>query len=175
MIVSLDEQLEHEVRNAEFIAALKTGIARFGDYRAAMPFVEKSYTRTLLNRTMEYELVAMHWAPGAVSPIHDHGDSRCWVVILEGALDVDNYDRLDDFSNDVAQIRHTSANHLTTGQLDHRYNRRELHKVRNTGATCTYSLQLYASPITGYTTFEEGTGRIGHLEANYDSIFDLKA
>lgn len=169
MIVSLDEQIEREVRNAEFISALREGRERFAQYRSSVPFIERSYSRTCLMRNDAFELVAMQWAPGSLSPIHDHGDSRCWVVILEGALDIDNYDRLDDLSGPHADVKHASSMHLTAGQLDHRYNRRELHKVRNTGEQSTYSLQLYAAPLTHYITVDESTGLCGRLEAAYEA------
>lgn len=173
MIVSLAEQIEREIRDAEFIAALRAGHARFTDYRDAVPFVENSYTRACLIRNDRFEMIAMCWAPGSVSPIHDHGDSRCWVVILEGALDVDNYERLDDLHGEIADIKHLSSMRLESGTLDHRYNRRELHKVRNTQPDSTYSLQIYAAPLTYYTTVDETTGRCGRLEAKYEAVFDL--
>lgn len=173
MIVSLDEQLEREVKDAEFIAALRLGRERFGEYRGAIPRIERSYTRTRLMRSDRFELVAMQWASGALSPIHDHGTSRCWVVILEGALEIDNYERLDDLSGPRAILEHVSSTHVNAGQLDHRYGQRELHKVRNAGAESTYSLQLYAAPLTHYTTVDESTGLCGRLEAAYESVYDL--
>lgn len=173
MIVSLDEQLEREVKDAEFIAALRLGRERFAEYRAAIPHIERSYTRTRLMRSDRFELVAMQWASGALSPIHDHGASRCWVVVLEGALDIDNYERSDDLAGPRAAIKHVSSTHVSLGQLDHRYGERELHKVRNTGAESTYSLQLYAAPLTHYTTIDEDTGLCGRLEAAYESVYDL--
>jgi cysteine dioxygenase len=173
MIVSLHEQLEREIKNAEFIAAMRTGLARFEEYRNAMPFVAGSYTRTRLMRTPQFELVAMQWAAGSVSPIHDHGDSRCWVVILEGALDVDNYERLDDCTGTRARIRPISSVTVKQGELDHRLNRRELHRVRNTGSASAFSLQVYSEPLTYYTTVDERTGECGRLDAKYEATFDL--
>ena len=58
-----------------------------------LPHAEHAHSRTLLLRTARFEIVAMRWAPGAVTPIHDHGDSRCATLLVEGALAVEHFVR----------------------------------------------------------------------------------
>ena len=173
MISSFDELLEQSMENSRFVEAMRSGIAQFAKYRSTIPHVARGYTRTLLSKTTEFELVAMQWAPGSVSPIHDHGNSRCWVAILEGALDVENYDRLDDGFSPIADLRHTFDVHLIPGQLDHRLNWRELHRVRNSMPESTFSLQLYAAPQVDYTVVDHESMQCGRALPVYDSIFDL--
>ncbi|MDE2481509.1 MAG: cysteine dioxygenase family protein [bacterium] len=155
-----------------FVAAMQRGMARFADYRALMPNVARAYTRTLLEKRDDYELVAMLWAPASRSPIHDHGDSRCWVVVLEGAIDVDNYERLDDDER-TPNLRPTSNERVARGSIDHRLNDRELHRVQNRTDAPAFSLQLYASPLGEYTIADDLTGLWRRMPSHYDAIFDL--
>lgn len=173
MISSFEDLLERSIANRTFTDALLTGIANFERYRAAMPLIPGSYARTLLRKTGDFELVAMQWAAGAQSPIHDHGDSRCWVVVLEGVLDVDNYERLDDGLSPHARIAPASQMRLAPQQLDHRFDWRELHRVRNATPQSVYSLQLYAGPQTEYTVIDEATMLCRRASPAYDSTFEL--
>ncbi|HEV7179558.1 MAG TPA: cysteine dioxygenase family protein, partial [Candidatus Baltobacteraceae bacterium] len=127
----------------------------------------------LLHKTDAFELVAMHWAPGSVSPIHDHGASRCWVVMLEGALDVDNYDRLDDGSEPKALIRMSSHVRVARGELDHRLNWRELHRVRNASDASAFSVQVYAAPQFDFTIVDGDSFECRRVLAKYDAVYDL--
>jgi cysteine dioxygenase len=173
MISSFDGLLEHSMENPTLVAAMKAAIAGFPKYRSAIPFEQGGYTRTLLRKTPEFELVAMQWAPGSKSPIHDHGSSRCWVAILEGELHVENYDRLDDGFQQIAKLQHTFDVRMACGQLDHRLDWRELHRVSNTAPESTFSLQLYAAPQTQYTVIDGETMVCSRALPTYDSIFDL--
>lgn len=161
------------MNDAGFVAAMQRGIERFVDYRDSIPFLRAGYTRMLLSKCDAYELIAMQWAAGSQSPIHDHGDSRCWIVTLEGNLDVENFQRLDDGSAAVARLERRERMRVTAGELDHRYNRNELHRVRNTGTASTFSLQLYAAPLVEYTVVEESTGIARFVPSIYDAAFEL--
>lgn len=172
MIDVLEARLHEAMSNRAMVDAMLRGMAHFDRYRASLPLLPGGYTRTLLQKTGDFELVGMHWAPGSLSAIHDHGDSRCWVVVMEGMLDVDNYDRHDD-GGLQADLTHGSSIEVVRGDLDHRLNRRELHKVRNTRDCSAYSLQLYSPSLTEYTVVNEQTGICSKAAALYDAVFDL--
>ena len=157
----------------EFVAAMRSAIADFSKYRSSIPTIPQSYSRLLLRKTNAFELVAMQWSAGAVSPIHDHGESRCWVVMLDGALDVENYDRVDDGLSSTATLVRTADMRLTPGVLDHRLNWRELHRVRNASPQSVYSVQLYAAPQIDYAVVDEATMLCRRAFPTYDSTFDL--
>ena len=159
--------------DARFLAAMRDGIARFSEYRSSVPSLRFGYTRLLLSKCAEYELVAMQWSAGSESPIHDHGDSRCWIVLLEGSLDVENFQRTDDASGHVATLERRESIRVNAGDLDHRFNRNELHRVRNSSDAGCYSLQLYAAPLTTYTVVEEGSGICRAVPSIYDAAFNL--
>jgi cysteine dioxygenase len=47
-------------------------------------FSELSYQRTTIHCAECYEVLVLCWRSGQGSPIHDHGESTCGVLILEG-------------------------------------------------------------------------------------------
>lgn len=139
-----------DIGNDEFTAAIEQFARRFSEYRARLPHIPYAYTRTRLHATPHYEIIAMQWAPGSVSPIHDHGRSHCWVLMLEGTLHVENFQRDDPAASPVV-LRPTGENVLRAGELDYRNGPLELHRVRNPAESTAFSLQLYAEPIGTYT------------------------
>ena len=173
MILSLETLLERSMNELEFVAAMRAAISEFSRYRDAIPTIPQSYSRLLLRKTGAFELVAMQWSAGAVSPIHDHGESRCWVVMLDGVLDVENYDRVDDGLSSKATLVRTEDMRLKPGDLDHRLNWRELHRVKNATPQPVYSVQLYAAPQIDYAVVDETTMLCRRALPAYDSAFEL--
>jgi cysteine dioxygenase len=153
--------------NDDYLRAMQRFAADFSQYRARLPHIPYSYTRTCLYATPQYEIVAMHWSPGSTSPVHDHGLSRCWVLMLEGALDVENFVRSNAAADEVA-LEATSALVLQSGDVDHRFGPLELHRVHNSHAQAAYSLQLYAGPITSYTIVDPHTNKSRIATATFD-------
>lgn len=61
-----------------------------------------------LSRTLGYEVVAITWAPGQRSAIHDHADTWGIEAVLQGQLDVQDYRET---------ARHRALSQLAPGQL----------------------------------------------------------
>jgi cysteine dioxygenase len=148
------DRLALAMGNDEFHAAMERYAHQFETYRDRLPLIPYAYTRTRLARTPIYEVVVMRWSPGSLSPIHDHGRSRCWVLMLEGTLEIENYERDDDGSNSIAALRSTGRNSLGLGDVDYRGGYNELHRVHNASEEMAYSLQLYSEPIETYTVVD---------------------
>lgn len=159
--------------DAEFCRAMERAAAAYARYRERLPIIPFAYTRTRLQYTPRFEIIVMRWAPGAVSPIHDHGDSRCWVQMLEGNLAIENFIR--DESADGIRIRPEGACTMRAGDLDARLGPRELHRVRNVESASAYSLQLYARPIQHYCVYDEKTSEARNAMTGYDLDLDLAA
>ena len=47
-------------------------------------FNERTYQRNLVHHTANYEVLILCWRSGQRSPIHDHGESACGVLVIEG-------------------------------------------------------------------------------------------
>ncbi|HKE38192.1 MAG TPA: hypothetical protein VKB39_12195, partial [Candidatus Baltobacteraceae bacterium] len=68
--------------------------------------------------------------------------------------DVENFDRDDDGSGSIVNLRPTGKISLGRGDVDHRGGPTELHRVRNSSDETAYTLQLYAEPIHAYTVVD---------------------
>lgn len=172
MIDSLEARLEDAIQHREMLEAMMRGINAFAQYKALLPEIPGSYTRTLLLKKPDFELVAMQWSPGSLSELHDHGEARCWVAVMEGAIDVENFDRRDSGGSHAA-LTYVSSLRLVSGDTDHRLTWRELHRVRNSGKTSAYSLQIYSPSIGEYRVFDADTGSHTTAVANYDHVLNL--
>ena len=52
--------------------------------RGCAHFNERMYQRSLIHHTANYEILVLCWRSGQLSPIHDHGESACGVLVVEG-------------------------------------------------------------------------------------------
>lgn len=148
------DRLAQAMGDDEFLDAMQRYARRFASYRDRLPLIPYAYTRTQLLRLPRYEIVVMRWSPGSISPIHDHGSSDCWVLMMEGALEVENFNRDDDGSSAVVELRPAEKISLGLGDVDHRGGPKELHRVRNATEAMAYTLQLYSEPIHSYTVVD---------------------
>jgi hypothetical protein len=165
--------LERVLEDAERRASMERCANAFSDYRGRLPAIPYAYSRTRLITKPEYELVVMQWSPGSVSPIHDHGRSRCWALMLSGTLEVQNFEIDDEPGSSPVILRGTETIVLRHGDVDHRLTPRELHRVRNAGAEPAYSLQLYAEPIISYTIVDAHSREARTVTATHDLVIDL--
>jgi predicted metal-dependent enzyme (double-stranded beta helix superfamily) len=155
--------------DAELFEVMERFANAFERYRSRLPAIPYAYSRTRLLVTPRYEVVAMHWSPGSTSPIHDHGDSRCWVLMMAGTLEVENYRRDGEPGTNPLLLRGTGRTLLRPGDVDFRFGPGELHRVRNPQSESAISLQLYAGPITTYTVVD-AHGKEGCV---VDAVCDL--
>jgi cysteine dioxygenase len=131
------------------------------------------FTRTCAYRDDRFEVALLNWAPGAVSPIHDHGDQHCWMLVLEGSLEVDDYIRLD--AGDVpgrANVRATGSRQLRKGSLDLRSGRFDLHRVAASQGPAI-SLHVYAGPLHEYLVYDEPSQRCSKARGIYDAVLSV--
>ena len=64
------------------------------DFASMQPYVifsAEHYTRNLIHRTPLFELLAICWDPGQVSAIHNHRGQNCWMGIVHGKVQVQNF------------------------------------------------------------------------------------
>ena len=118
------------------------------------------YARRELYRSEEhgYCVVAMTWAPGQGTPIHDHDGMWCVEGVWHGALDIEKYDLLEqvDQRYHFTAIGSIQANAGSAGSLipPHEY-----HSIRNPSSdTVTISLHVYAGPMLRCAVFQPLTG-----------------
>ena len=129
-----------------------------------------SYTRTCAYRDDAFEVLLLNWAPGAASPIHDHGGQYCWMAVLAGGLEVDDYERLDSGEReDSAMIAPRGRSVLHCGDLDLRSGRFDIHRVRANGSSRALSLHVYARPLRRFLVYDEIAQRCQKALGVYDA------
>jgi len=52
--------------------------------RGCTHFNERTYQRNMIHHTANYEVLVLCWKSGQRSPIHDHCESACGVLVVEG-------------------------------------------------------------------------------------------
>lgn len=131
------------------------------------------FTRTCAYRDEQFEVALLNWAAGAVSPIHDHGDQHCWMLVLDGTLDVDDYVRAD--AADVpghARVRAAGSRKLRKGGMDLRSGRFDLHRVGASDGPAI-SLHIYAGPLREYLVYDEFAQRCHSARGIYDAVLSV--
>jgi predicted metal-dependent enzyme (double-stranded beta helix superfamily) len=171
MIGARPHLLEKTLPEPEFVDAMRHAIDTFAAYRDDAPAIPNGYSRTLLHKTNAFELIVMRWAPGAQTCIHDHGESRCWALVVEGTLRVENFERLDEGS-EIARLRLRGVSDFQTGQIDYQATWRDLHRVTNVDSDTSYSLQLYAAPLGEFTIVDQHTNAVRRFAPRYDAIIE---
>jgi len=132
----------------------------------------KAYTRTCAYYDDRFEVLMLRWAPGAASPIHDHGGQHCWLAVLDGTLAVENYRRTDGGEREGrAVIVPSDSAVLGAGQVDVRSDPFDIHRVYQTGHGPATSLHVYARPLQQFTVYDEFAHRCEVAHSRYDALF----
>jgi len=154
-------------RGDEEMAAL-LGARRAGDAFPALPARGGSYTRTRAYGDDRFEVLLLNWSQGAASEIHDHGGQRCWFVVLDGDVRVDDYVRLDEGSGGAhAVLEWRESLLLGPGDLDVRGGQFDIHRVAVDSHAVT--LHVYARPLRGFGIYDYEAQRRSTVRAAYDA------
>ncbi len=127
------------------------------------------YTRTLLHKNANFELLALHWQTGTLTSLHDHGGKQCWFAVVAGNMTVENYRRVDDSTTaGYARVSRLGEMLLDPGAIDYRADDADVHRCIAVAKTTT--LHLYATPLGIYHVFDEQRNTIAETASNYDAI-----
>ena len=75
-------------RVLEYMRARPVTVASMAPY---LYFTPEKYTRNLIQRSPLYDLIALCWETGQRSTIHNHRDQRCWMGVIHGRVQVQNF------------------------------------------------------------------------------------
>ncbi len=155
-------------RNAA-AALLEEQCAWLRQNRERLPLAVNGYTRTLVTVAEGYEIVAMVWAPGTVTPIHDHGDSHCATLLVDGMLRAERFTRVDG-GDARARLVCEGERMLRAGDLEWLQDARDLHRVATASEQPALALHLYARPLGAYNCIDERDGTLREARPGYDFI-----
>lgn len=99
-------------------------------------FHQGKYTRNLVLKTPNIEIILVCWLPGQASPPHDHGKSDAVHVILEGEMS---------YTNIFQDGRRVSGTH-SPGNIDH-VPVGVSHIISNQSDKELVTLNIYAPPL----------------------------
>lgn len=72
----------------EFMRTHRVDVATLAPY---LYFSMDRYTRNLIHKTPQFELIAICWDIGQKSAIHNHRDQNCWMAAAYGKVMVHNF------------------------------------------------------------------------------------
>lgn len=149
------------------VAELLGGYAEAGeDWRPWTFFEEEDYTRNLVHRSRDYELLLLCWNEGQSSPIHDHDGQQCWMAVLEGVVEEVHY-RAPGAGEPLSE---GAIRSFRRGQVAFIQDEIALHLVRAGEGTRGVSLHLYSNPIETCRVYDPATGRPSWMDVGYHSV-----
>lgn len=125
---------------------------------------DSGYARNCIERTDDFELLLLCWNPGDVTPVHCHGQQRCWVYQVSGRLEEVIYQE-----NAGGQLVPVQNRQLNSGAASYMEDSMGYHSLRNNSDAKAMSLHLYAKPIENCTYFDEKQEAFVAKDLNYHS------
>ncbi len=125
-------------------------------------FCAEKYTRNLIDRTPLYELLAICWDIGQVSSIHNHRDQRCWMAIVQGKVQVQNFRLVrQDAAAQTCELEPTTRFLIDAGQPAEVDPEEPIHLVANPAAfgARAVTLHIYSRPFDTCEVYDLKTGR----------------
>jgi len=136
-------------------AALRNAMCRMiRDHDVHLPHcvhepIADHYARRELYRspTRGYSVVAMTWAPGQGTPVHDHAGLWCVEGVWDGELEIVQYELLER-DGDRCRFRAAGGMHAGPGSAGSLIPPHEFHTIRNTSPDAiAISLHIYKAPM----------------------------
>jgi predicted metal-dependent enzyme (double-stranded beta helix superfamily) len=132
-----------------------------------LSYGEERYTRHLVHKDRDFELLVICWGSGQKAPIHGHEGELCWARVERGRLRFTNYHLL---SQEPVRLELDGVPvDGAAGFLD---GPAEIHAVENPleFADHAASLHLYSKPYSECDIYDSEHGPRRRVKLAYDSI-----
>lgn len=133
-----------------------------------LPFIhfrDDTYGRNLVFRNNFFELAILTWLPGHRTPIHDHANQRCWMMVESGELTFKNYENP---TSDSAKLKALGpAETIKKGAKVYIDDDLAMHSITNASRRPAVSVHLYAGPIQSCRIYNEVTKRFERKFLSY--------
>lgn len=161
----LASELQRGARAPGEVARLLASYARAeDDWRRFVFFETGGYTRNLVHRCADYELLLLCWGEDQASPIHDHAGQSCWMAVLEGEIEEVQFRR------GGTGLAARAPQPLAKGSVGFIEDDIGLHLIRPREGWRGISLHLYAQPIDRCEVYDPRTGQSTEIELGYHSV-----
>ncbi len=159
------DQAGGEGRVARCLERATTAFAGWSKYYLFDP---ACYTRNLVMKNELFELLVLCWQPGHMSPIHDHQGQRCWMGVLEGAVEETLYEFPK--AGSKPRPRPTRTKRFSEGGVAFVTDDIGLHDIRPLDEFRAVTLHLYSKPIQVARIFDPHSGQIHARQLTYHSV-----
>ena len=122
------------------------------------------YTRNLIHRDRDFEIMIICWPPNTSAPIHGHEGEKCWARVQDGNLQICNYEEVSSSPLKLSMIQELSC---APGFLD---GPADIHSVENITAEFATSLHVYAKPYDACDIYDIEKGTVDRIKLSYHSI-----
>jgi hypothetical protein len=125
------------------------------------------YTRHLVHKSAQVEILVLCWEVGSRAPIHGHEGELCWARVERGTLRFTNY-----LEVSRRPLRLTPVGATVTGGPGHLDGPADLHAVENPrdlGGPAV-SLHVYCKPYDECDIYDVEQGTVSRVRLRYDSV-----
>lgn len=163
---SLSAEFARDLAGTRAAQILVEYASRHDDWRRFALSARDHYTRNLVFRNAQFEMLVLCWSAGQRSPIHNHAGQHCWMAVLDGEMEETLF-RAPSPEGPLAAGRSMRLVSRGVAYIDDGI---ALHRVAPVGDGGGVSLHLYSRPIDACNVYDEGTGRVERRQLAYDSI-----
>lgn len=168
LVSALERELSLRPRGPGVAALLESYAMGRPDWPTCATWSTARYTRNLIARRDDFELLLLCWGAGQESPIHNHEDQSCWMAVLEGEIEEVQYA----FPEPGKRGPLTTLRSRVYPPAEVAFIRDEigLHLVRGHGGRPAVSLHVYAAPYEACNMYCPETGKVERVRLAYHSI-----
>lgn len=134
------------------------------------------YTRTLIYRDEDMEVIVLGWGSGSYAPIHGHDGQQCMLMPITGELEITDYRLVAGGQRPGhALIEKVGPSRtLLPGTLDFREADTDLHSVRpGTHSEVAISLHVYSRPVDTCLIYDPRQSRCEERQLRYDRVMHV--
>ena len=111
-------------------------------------YADDGYQRNVIKKTEHYELVAICWTPGQLTPIHDHVGSDCAFKIIDGISTETTYELNDEGLAYPVGVRDYLPGEICAADEP------DIHRVSNDSNKELINLHVYTPPLHAYNLYK---------------------
>jgi cysteine dioxygenase len=169
-LLALDRPLlaefERDPKGAGVARVLAAYAREHADWRDFALFDAGVYTRNLITRNAWYEMLLLCWSAGQESPIHNHAGQNCWMAVLDGEIEEQQFACPPQGKGPVLR----GSKVFTAGKVAFINDDIALHRVRPRVGTAGVSLHVYSRPIDTCNVYDEESGSVVVRSLTYHSV-----
>ena len=121
---------------------------------------ESGYARRLVHLDPDgrYSVVAMIWAEGQGTPIHDHDSRWCVEGVYQGAIQVTSYEMSPSTDDGEIRVEVCSKINASLGEAGALIPPHDYHVIENQRSETAVTIHVYGGEMKGCTDFEPING-----------------